>query len=155
MIWLRFFLLQQSGIFRRIMMTGTIVLALFLLTTLLKCKRRYLPTQCFEIATKDTIKQPMEARNGAFAVPVVLTSHSAMIPAQIATRLLRVVIILNMPLIVEAESSSISLLYSATSQLSNTLQRRVPENPPRMRPRNKMSMSSVRSVKHENEYIVQ
>jgi hypothetical protein len=31
----------------------------------------------------------------------------------------------------------------------------VPDNPPSTRPRNRMSMLSVRSVRHEREYIMQ
>lgn len=97
----------------------------------------------------------MEARNGALAVPVVPTNHSASMPAQMATRLLRIVIALKIPPSTEFVSSNIRELNSATSQLSNTLQSKVPQTPPKTRPRNKMRISSTRSVELENEYSMQ
>lgn len=114
-----------------------------------------LHTQIFEIATNATERQPIDARKGALAVPERPTNHSAKIPAQIATRLLSIVIALKMPPSTGLVSSSISWLNSATSQLSNTLHSRVPQIPPSTRPRNRIRMSSARRVKLENEYSTQ
>lgn len=99
-------------------------------------------------------RHPIEARKGALAVPTAPTSHSARIPAQIATRLFRMVIALNTPPRTVV-SSNISWLNSATSQLSKTLQSNVPHTPPRTRPRNKIRMSSASKVKLEKEYSTQ
>jgi hypothetical protein len=98
-------------------------------------------------------RQPADSMNGVFAVPVVRTSHSAIRPATIATHVLEVVIKLKMALIAvsASASSNMSLLNSATSQLSKTLQSRVPEMPPRMRPKNSTYMLSLNSVKEDKE----
>lgn len=101
-----------------------------------------------------TKRHPVEARNGALAVPAVLTNHSADIPAQMATRLLSIVIALKMPSSTDV-FSSISWLNSATNQLSKTLQRRVPHIPPSTRPMNRIWMPSASKVKLENEYSTQ
>lgn len=87
------------------------------------------------MARKDRLKHAMEAMNGAFAVPAILTAHSAKIPAPMATHVLDVVIVLNIALRCGSPSGSIRWLNSATSQLSKTLQRTVPQTPPRMRPK--------------------
>ena len=112
-------------------------------------------TQNFEIATNATERHPADARKGALAVPATPTSHSANIPAQIATRLLRIVIALKMPPNTELVFSSINWLNSATSQLSNTLQSRVPQMPPSTRPKKRTRISSASRVKLENEYSTQ
>jgi hypothetical protein len=92
---------------------------------------------------------------GALAVPTRPTSPSARMPAKIATRLFRIVIALNIPPSTELVSSSINWLNSATSQLSKTLQSKVPQTPPSTRPKNRMRMSSASRVKLENEYSTQ
>lgn len=112
-------------------------------------------TQNFEIATKAKERHPIEAMKGALAVPMTRTRPSAKMPANIATRLLNIVMALNIPPRTEPESSSMSWLNSATSQLSKTLQSRVPHIPPSTRPRNNIRMSSASRVKLENEYRTQ
>ena len=108
-------------------------------------------TQIFEIATNATERQPIEARKGALAVPVTPTNHSASTPAQIATRLLSTVIALKIPPSTGLVFSNTSWLNSATSQLSNTLQSRVPQTPPSIRPRKRIRISSASKVKLEKE----
>lgn len=95
------------------------------------------------MAKKAEAKQPIEARKGAFAVPALSTRKPATMPAMIATHVLEVVIALKMLLSSGSESFSISWLNSATNQLSKTLHRRVPEMPPRMRPKNNTVILSV------------
>lgn len=107
------------------------------------------------MATKATDRHPIEAKKGAFAVPNLSTSQPATIPATIATQVLEVVIVLKMPLRSGSEFSSISLLNSATSQLSKTLHNKVPEIPPSTRPRNSTVMLSVNRAADESEYIAQ
>lgn len=97
----------------------------------------------------------MEAMKGALAVPTRRTRPSARIPAKIATRLFRIVMALKMPPSTELVSSSINWLNSATSQLSKTLQSKVPQMPPNTRPKNRTLMSSASKVKLENEYRTQ
>lgn len=103
------------------------------------------------MATKAKDRHPIDTRKGAFAVPNLSTSHPATIPAMIATQVLEVVIVLKMPLRRGSEFSSISLLNSATSQLSNTLHNRVPEMPPSTRPRNSTAMLSVNNAADDSE----
>lgn len=97
----------------------------------------------------------MDAKKGALAVPARPTNHSASRPAKIATRLFRIVIALKMPLSTALVFSSMRPLNSATSQLSNTLQSKVPQTPPSTRPRKRIRMSSASRVKLENEYSMQ
>jgi hypothetical protein len=129
------FFLQKCTTLGRGSIASTIVLALVMLAIPQNARWNRQLTQYFEIAKNARDRHPADRRNGAFAVPVIRTSHSAIRPATMATQVLEVVIMLKMALRAVSASSSMSLLNSATSQLSKTLHSSVPEMPPRTRPK--------------------
>lgn len=107
------------------------------------------------MARNASARQPTAVMKGAFSVPIASVTHSATIPAKMATMLLRVVMVLKMLLSVEPGSSGNKALYSVTIQLSKTLYMSVVATPPRILPINSMAISSVRRARQESEYITQ
>jgi len=108
-------------------------------------------TQWLLMAAKASIRHATAVMNGAFSVPVKSVTHSAIIPARIATTLFNVVMMLKILLKVDPGSSGNCLLNSVTIQLSKTLYISVVLTPPSMRPTNKMAISSVNRVRQDSE----